>query len=472
MKPTLDLKRALLSRISLFAVGLFFLAAGVMLHQTGERIRTDIQRTGSVMQQLISNQTARASTAFERSFREEYVAALRDIGEVVPFCIRVQNLYDQTVADQCFRDTGKGHPLKGLLAWAVGRDAEFRGAIGDYPGIKLADIIITPNYDWEAANFSQTLLYLAGITVGVLFLNVLVYVPVRRALQPTEAILEGLGRMEAGDLSVRLPSAPLIELQRISAVFNHLADRLQTMLEERQQLALRLLGVREEERRHLARELHDEFGQCLTSIQAEAAFAKELARDSLPALLPSAEAISRTTTQMLQTLQQMLRQLRPVGLEEFGLRTALAHLVEGWQRRSGEQCEYALEMSGNLDGLDDILNVTLYRIAQEALTNAARHAQARHVWVSLARDAAGGCLHLSVENDGLSPALDEAPSGMGLIGMRERVLALAGTIAIRARAAGGLSIVVTLPDTCNAPVGDLGDLSDLGDCLDPHPVGG
>src|SRR5690606_7320082 len=102
-------------------------------------------------------------------------------------------------------------------------------------------------------------------TAGVLLLNFLVYLPVRRALRPADEILAALARMEQGDLSVRMPRPELIELQRIAAGFDHLAERLEATSRGQRLLAQRLLSVREEERRHLARELHDEFGQCLTS---------------------------------------------------------------------------------------------------------------------------------------------------------------------------------------------------------------
>lgn len=446
MRP-LDLKYNLLLRISLFAVGLFAVAAVVAVDQAGQRIRADIQRTGSTIGQLISNQIALSVTAFDRTTLHNVdLSSLAPIGELIPFCAEVMNVYNLHVVKRCFGDAeATRHPLRKLIAWAAGPDAVYRGTIGSFPGIKVGELSVTPDYDRESAALARQLRNLLAITAGVLFLNVLIYVPVRRALQPTEAILDGLGRMEAGDLSVRLPDFPLIELQRISRVFNHLADRLQRTIEEQRELASRLLGVREEERRHLARELHDEFGQCLTSIQAEAAYAGEFARDSLPALLPCTSAIARTTAHMMEVLQQMLRQLRPIGLEEFGLVASLENLVDGWNRRGDGQCRYRLRIAGDLDGLSDTLNVNLYRIAQESLTNAARHGKAAEVAVDLARSRDGERIRLCIENDGAAAPAAPGGSGLGLLGMRERVLALGGHIDVSPRPAGGLRVLVELP---------------------------
>lgn len=441
-----NLKRSLLLRISLFAIGLFVVATVIAIDQAGRRIRTDIERTGSTVDQFVSNLAAQNTTAFDRSIKDIDLSGLAPIGRIVPFCAEVLNLYNGRVAHRCFGEHEDApHALRGLMRWAAGPDAFHRGNVGTAPGIKVGELTITPDYDREAAALARQLRNLLAITAGVLLLNFLVYVPVRRALQPTETILSGLARMEAGDLTVRLPDFPLIELQRISSVFNHLADRLQQTIGEQRQLSARLLGVREEERRHLARELHDEFGQCLTSIQAEAAYADDLAKAHLPDLEPSTGAILRTTAHMLEVLQQMLRQLRPIGLDEFGLVSSLEQLVAGWNRRGDGACRYGLELRGELDDLGDTINVNLYRIAQESLTNAARHGNADEVTVNLERSADRRHIRLCIENDGTPATAAPTESGLGILGMRERVLALGGQIEVAARLAGGMRVLVELP---------------------------
>ncbi|HEY6896255.1 MAG TPA: HAMP domain-containing sensor histidine kinase [Rhodocyclaceae bacterium] len=442
MRP-LDLKRSLLLRISLFALALFFVAAAVTLEQARLRIRQDIPRIGATMGQLITDEINRSRSPFDRTnLGPVDLSGLAGIGNLVHFCAELVDIYGRDEGNRCFAADDKAPaPIRKLMEWAVGNDAVFHGIVGQYPGINVGELRIRPNFDSEANDYLRQLRNLFAITVGVLLLNVLVYVPVRRALQPTEEILDTLERMEAGDLGARMPSFPLIELQRIGAVFNHLAERLQQTMSEQRQLAERLLEVREEERRHLARELHDEFGQCLASIQAEAAYVDDLGGEKLAEVRPSAQAISRTTAHMMEVLQQMLRHLRPVGLDEFGLVATLEQLVDNWNRRGA--CAYRLTVEGDFAALPENLPVSLYRIVQESVTNASRHSRAGEIAIRLCRNAGG--IKLLVEDDGNFEPGQPAGQGFGLLGMRERVQALGGQIAFEPRQPRGLRVRVDLP---------------------------
>lgn len=439
----MDLKRKLLIRITLFAIVIFTIAVAFVIEQTSSRARTHIERTGSTIQQLVANEVARNSDAFHRSINNLDLSPLDAIGQLIHFCIEIADLDLRPVTTRCFAEAEEA---PALLRWAIdqriGPDVSFRSGIGYYPGIKVGELVVRPNIVGEAVDAWRQIRTLLWITLGILFLNFLVYVPVRRALRPTEQILASLARMENGDLGVRLPQVELIELQRISAVINHLADRLQKTMGEQQRLAQRLLTVREEERRHLARELHDEFGQCLTSINAEAAYANELARDDLPALLPCTRAIARTTAHMMETLQQILGRLRPIGLEEFGLVAGLEQLVSDWNQRLRGRCHYRLECDGRFDDLPDNLTVSLYRIVQESLTNATRHGEASEVCVRLSRR---GRIELCIEDNGRPQSSPPAEPGHGVLGMHERVQALGGTFVLAPGERGGMRVSVRIP---------------------------
>ena len=151
-----------------------------------------------------------------------------------------------------------------------------------------------------------------------------------RALRPTRAIGAGLNQLAANDLSARLPRFDLAELSAISGVFNTLAERLQTTLAERNALTRKLIEVQDEERRHLARELHDEFGQSLSAIAAQAAAAAHTAERECPPLYEECRGISRTTAHMMETLRGALVRLRPPDVEELGLTLSLESLVASW----------------------------------------------------------------------------------------------------------------------------------------------
>ncbi len=448
----LDLKRHLLTRVSLFALIVLCLGTTVTLLEARYRVRGDIQRTGLTIRQLITDEINRNSGAYNRTLSDIKLdlAPLKPIGNLLSFCIGMTDIYSHVVENQCFASrTQVPESLEVLMRWVIGSDAVYRGSVGQYPGITVGHLTVTPNYGSEVLELAKKLGNLLALSVMILFMSFFVYRPVRNALAPSEAILETLGRMEQGHLQARMPAFALIELNRIGEGFNHLADRLESTIHSQQRLAHRLLSVREEERQHLARELHDEFGQYLASLNAEAAYARELADEGVPALRPCADAIGHTASHMMEALQQILYRLRPIGLEEFGLLPSLRQLVDGWNQRARESTVFTLAADDSLGNLPDNINVSIYRIVQESMTNAVRHGQARRVAVTLQRG--GGGLVLEIRDDGQGSPLPTNNSetkksgGFGLLGMEERVLALGGSLAIRAEPAGGTLISVRLP---------------------------
>ena len=216
---------------------------------------------------------------------------------------------------------------------------------------------------------------LAGLCVAV-------YAALARALRPTRAIGAGLNQLAANDLSARLPRFDLAELSVISGVFNTLAERLQTTLAERNALTRKLIEVQDEERRHLARELHDEFGQSLSAIAAQAAAAAHTAERECPPLYEECRGISRTTAHMMETLRGALVRLRPPDVEELGLTLSLESLVASWNGFEKGRTRFEIAVIGEADDLPPGVSASLYRIAQEAITNAAKHAHARHVQIA------------------------------------------------------------------------------------------
>jgi signal transduction histidine kinase len=298
---------------------------------------------------------------------------------------------------------------------------------------------------WREASrlLSITAFALIGLCLAV-------YAALARALRPTRAIEVGLKRLAANDLSARLPRFDLAELSAISDVFNALAQKLQSALAERNALTRELIAVQDEERRHLARELHDEFGQSLTAIAARAAAATHTAERDCPALLDECRGISRTTAGLMETLRGALLRLRPPDVEELGLTLSLESLVASWNGVERGRTRFEIAASGRVDDLPPGAGASLYRIAQEAITNAAKHAQARCVQLRL--EAGQDEIVLSVEDDGEATARGLAPkAGMGMLGMQERVVSLGGTLRFERQPAGGTRLVATIPNVGAEP---------------------
>lgn len=447
----LDLKRHLFVRVSLFALIVLLLGAVVTLLEARYRVRDDIQRTGLAIRQLITEEINRNYSAYDATLAELNLdlTALKAMGQVIDFCIEMSDFHASTSHRQCFAEAiDLPAPVEAFMRRVVGDDAEFRGSIGQYPGITGGQLVVTPNYGREVLELALKLGNLVAVSTMILFFSFFVYRPVRNALAPSEAILGTLNRMERGDLEARMPGFALIELNRIAEGFNHLADRLARTIHSQQRLAHRLLSAREEERQHLARELHDEFGQYLASLNAEAAFARELADEGVPALRPCVDSIVKTVAHMMETLQQILHRLRPIGLEEFGLVPSLQQLIAGWQQRS-RGTRFTLAADEGLEGLPDNINVSLYRIIQESLTNAVRHGLPDRVDVTLRREPAGLILEIRDDGQGVRSGEDAGqagkPGGFGRLGMEERVLALGGTLRIDPAPERGTLVRVHLP---------------------------
>jgi signal transduction histidine kinase len=207
-----------------------------------------------------------------------------------------------------------------------------------------------------------------------------------------------------------------------------------------QSLALENLErLREEERTRIARELHDELGQELTAMHLALALTQSrYAKDPgcVKGNLVELDALLKRTH---QTTRNLVRELRPPMLDELGLLASLEWLARHTER-SGVPCSLHAD---DVDNLAPETSAVAFRIVQEALTNVVRHAQARHVEVSLV--TASRQLAITVSDDGIGLPSGHARHGFGLRGMKERVISLAGKLDVRARAGGGTTLAVTLP---------------------------
>jgi two-component system sensor histidine kinase UhpB len=229
---------------------------------------------------------------------------------------------------------------------------------------------------------------------------------------------------------------------------------LNALLVQNHGLLRRLMTVQEDERRSIARELHDEFGQGCTAIRLEAQCVQVLGRGALhqQALGDSARRIDQAAHGLYALVQNRLKELRPQGLDGLGLLAAVQDLCEQWERQAGVSCVF-FSPSQPAQALlveqeEDAFQVAVYRLVQESLTNVARHARASQVKVSMVVLNAPQTLCLEIQDDGAGWGNEAGPAmGFGLLGMQERAAALDGALALlRSSAfATGCLVRVTLP---------------------------
>jgi two-component system sensor histidine kinase UhpB len=209
---------------------------------------------------------------------------------------------------------------------------------------------------------------------------------------------------------------------------------------ERRRAGSAALQAQEEERTRVARDLHDEVNQSLTGLLLRLEAAREAAPPELEAELAETKALAN---QAMRELLSLARQLRPTALDDLGLKAAIAGQVEQLSR--GEiEAEFSAE--GDFSSLDNDAQLVVYRVAQEALSNAARHSGARHVAVELRRSQVDGGVELKVSDDGRGFAFDESEGGLGIGGMRERALLIGGELTIESRPGHGTTVRLTVPD--------------------------
>ena len=223
-----------------------------------------------------------------------------------------------------------------------------------------------------------------------------------------------------------------------------------TLLEGNRFLIHKSLAVQEEERRNLARELHDELGQCTTAIQADAEIIYELSRQKDETIETSAGAILDVSARIYDVVHSMMQRLRPSVLDDLGLVAALQDEVNAWRNRHADiDCKFTTR--GDFSGLGESINITIYRIVQESLTNISKHAESDCVTIELTRKESRGngahALLVSISDNGKGADLDQRGRGLGLLGMRERVEALGGTLSVRSSPGEGLQLEADIPVT-------------------------
>jgi signal transduction histidine kinase len=277
-------------------------------------------------------------------------------------------------------------------------------------------------------------------------LCVVTYWVIDRALAPTKDILAGLNRLAQGDLECRLPAFRLAELNRISEVFNTLSRDLSKATADRAELARKLVDAQEQERLHIARELHDDVAQQLSAINALAACVRRKVQRSDPTGIRDANELETMTSDLIVSLRKTLAYLRPSEIDDLGLIQSLCSLVEKHNSLAQGSTHFTLEAQGDLADLSAEASAHVYRIVQEALTNAAKHARAHNVQVKLSkyREKGADKIELAVNDDGCGMTAQEKGglSGWGMIGMRERVLALSGRFAAGPNPSGGFGLRV------------------------------
>ncbi len=460
--PPMDLPRLVMRRAVWVALAAWLLVLVLGLQRVSHDMQQEVAAADTVAR--LSALLARASHEPDDARLLADIRRLLDAAPLRHLALSVRDA-DGAVLLDASKVTAPSAPLSWLLAlhraWLPARDsapvgwALARGAQREWR------VELTVSHESERAeaieNLSELLLLAAGGSVALLLAMAW---NVRHAFAPMRALLQAIGRLRGGEAGAvqHLPAMPIAELHAIGSALAELGSALEAAEQQRRALSRKVLTLQEDERQRIARELHDEFGQRLTALRADAAWLTQRVAGDAQAL-PVVASMAQQCARLQAEIRALLERLQPAGhadpAEEASLlklQCMLEDLVRAWNTTAGAGVRFQLELATTgPDGaaarwpdaseadavvLPQALLLALYRISQEALTNVARHANASaaSLRLSLARHTDGVVLHWQVSDDGaglgsLQVALQR---GNGLAGMRQRVWAFGGDLACEA----------------------------------------
>ena len=289
----------------------------------------------------------------------------------------------------------------------------------------------------------------------LVLVNGLAFWSVDQALAPFPVIADGFRHVQQGDLDFRLPPMGGFEARQIATAFNRMAEAVQdkvqaerkaheaeARLDERREMALLVEQRLEEERRLIAHELHDEFGQSVTAIRSLAMAIAAQGGQRDPQTGDTARLISDEAARLYDAMHGLIPRLLPLSLDTLGLADTLESLVRDWQRRNPS---VSLSLRHDLAApLGPSVTLAIYRVVQEGLINALRHAKASHVDIDVSSNAER--IEVSVTDDGVGmPASGAPPGHFGLRGLAERIARLGGIFHVNRREPHGVRLVAQIP---------------------------
>jgi two-component system, NarL family, sensor histidine kinase UhpB len=270
--------------------------------------------------------------------------------------------------------------------------------------------------------------------VGILLLLVANYLLLRPAFKPLERLVERMRNVDLLRPGRRIEPSGSPEIVELVRTFNEMLERLET---ERRESGRRALAAQEAERKRIAAELHDEVGQSMTGVLL---LLEQLARDAPPQRRDMVVDAQEATRQSLDEVRRIAQELRPELLEHLGLVSALKSLATHFTEQAGLRLEW--DFAQALPSLTPDAELALYRVAQESLTNVARHANASCVWLSLQPGRDSVVLRVVDDGHGLN---GRALNGGGLRGMRERAVLVGAALAVKTARTGGVEIRLEVP---------------------------
>lgn len=290
-------------------------------------------------------------------------------------------------------------------------------------GKRVGDIVFSPDISADVFEKWVGFLAIAVSGAGLLLLtSVIAFLTAGALLRPLRDLGAGLTRIGKGQYDTMIPVTGPPQIQKSCEEANRLARTLSRLSRDNRELLRRLVSLQDDERRMLARELHDELGPLLFAIRANATALFETVQGNR-SLAPAAEEILQSVETLQTANRRILQGLHPLYIGELGLDGSIGSLIKNAKTRAPE-LRIAADLDPNLNGADRVLSETVYRVVQEAVTNVLKHAQATAVKINAGIDGNQVLIEIADNGVGFAPGVS---FGRGLNGMSERVRALSGS---------------------------------------------
>ncbi len=282
---------------------------------------------------------------------------------------------------------------------------------------------------------------IAGLTIA----SSITWLVFRFSLNPLDRLQTAFNDVQSGKKNTRISSANYSDkrFSRLIGSFNQMVTRIEGDSQRLHLQSGKILMAQEEERKRVARELHDEAAQSLTSILVRLRLLER--SQDVEEAHREVQELRKLTSNTLDEIRRIALQLRPKILDDLGLESALSWQVENYSRAYATQIN--LQVTGLEGRLPSDLELVLYRVVQEALTNVAKYAHAKHISITLTGDKNNLELKVSDDGEGFEASMlpVDAPHGLGLLGMRERLMMVGGKLTVSSEPGKGTQIIAQIP---------------------------
>lgn len=424
-------------RIFIVSIGIFFIGGAITIWQAKRAVQVEIQSSIHLAEQLISFNLSQTNA------RNDWLAQLNTLKETRHLQIQLKEPSGHVLTISKHSTTQiQTNPPKWFVNLIGNSLIQTERTLITNKGEALV-LLINANPLNEISEIWQE----SSTFFGLLFFLILsifsvIQLVFRRVLKAISEIVQGLQRVELGNFQQQLPDFSSIELNKIANAINQLTKKLHSTQQENHALTQHNLTIQEQERQYLARELHDELGQSLTAMKVMTVAIARAEKLQNPLIQQSSVSIVQICDHLMRVVRSMMQQLHPLVLIELGLKAALDDLISHWQSCHAP-LKIALNCNATIEMLPDNINIHVFRIVQECLTNIVRHANATQVWIDLTFDESSFLLQITDNGQGCE--MQNIKKGFGLLSMRERIRSLEGEFLIETASHNGMKISVKIP---------------------------